>query len=72
MNVTTTYLRMHDVIAIQPKIQMFNDFTLHSYVATDKFGGKIEVEFFHGKDKPFKILSTLVEDYRFDLKEKGK
>ena len=42
-----TYVRMHDIVSIEPRIREFEDFTLYVWDITDKHGAKIECEVFH-------------------------
>lgn len=45
-NVSTNF-RMHNIVSIQPRVREFSDFTLYTWIVTDKHGVSTEMEFFH-------------------------
>lgn len=47
---SVTYVRMHDIVSIEPRVREFKDFTLYVWRITDKHGVSIETEFFHRHD----------------------
>lgn len=62
---STTYVRMHDIVSIEPRVREFDDFTLYIWAITDRHGARIECEFFHRHEKDSLVIHPKrVEDCR--------
>ena len=42
-----TDISMHRVVAIRPNVNVFDDFTVYSWVGTDHYGQSVSISFFH-------------------------
>jgi hypothetical protein len=42
-----TDINMHRVVAIRPNVNVFDDFTVYSWVGTDHYGQSVSISFFH-------------------------
>lgn len=61
---SVTYVRMHDIVSIEPRVREFEDFTLYVWEVTDKHGAKIECEFFHRHTETLVVHPKRIEDCR--------
>lgn len=42
-----TDINMHRIVSIRPNVNVFDDFTVYSWVGTDHDGQSVSVSFFH-------------------------
>jgi hypothetical protein len=58
-----TDINMHRVVSIRPNVNVFDGFTVYSWVGTDDAGQSVSVSFFHRHESELVYHPTTTGDY---------